>query len=109
MRDPELSYVGAKNSALCKFCVTLPDKLNPKDKDKTLYCNCVAWLGLAETINTYTKKGQEILIEGRLSCSKYEKDGVKRTDWFVTAESFEFCGNKPKEKTEEEPEFEIPF
>ena len=106
-RDPEISYVGAKSTALCKFTLAIPDKLAPKDKTKTIWLNCVAWAGVAETISKYTLKGQEVLIEGRLSCSKYEKDGVKRTDWFVTVENFEFCsGSKPKEP---EPEFEVPF
>ena len=69
----------------------------------------MAWSGIAETISKYTLKGQEVLIEGRLSCSKYEKDGVKRTDWFVTVENFEFCGSKVTMKDEPEPEFEVPF
>ena len=106
-RDPEISYVGAKSTALCKFRLAIPDKLAPKDKTKTLWLNCVAWSGIAETISKYVLKGQEVLIEGRLSCSKYEKDGMKRTDWFVTVENFDFCSaSKPKES---EPEFEVPF
>ena len=106
-RDPEISYVGAKSTALCKFTLAIPDKLAPKDKTKTLWLNCVAWSGIAETISKYVLKGQEVLIEGRLSCSKYEKDGVKRMDWFVTVENFEFCsGSKPKEPEEE---LNIPF
>ena len=108
-RDPEISYVGAKNTALCKFQLVIPDKLAPKDREKTLWLNCTAWGGIAEVISKHVTKGQEILIVGRISFSRWEKDGQKRMDLFITVEEFEFCGNKPKEKTEEEPEFEIPF
>jgi single-strand DNA-binding protein len=107
--DPELKYVGAKNTALCTFTLTIPDKLDPKNREKILWLKVVAWAGLAETISKYTVKGQDILIKGRLSFSKYEKDGVKRTDWFVTAEEFEFCGSKPKTKEEAEPDYDVPF
>lgn len=75
-RDPEIRYVGS-GAAVTKF--TLAVNRRSKQGEETDFIDCVAWDKLAETCNTYLKKGSSCLVEGRLSIRSYEtKEGEKR-------------------------------
>ncbi len=75
-RDPEIRYVGS-GAAVTKF--TLAVNRRSKQQEETDFIDIVAWDKLAETCNTYLKKGMSCLVEGRLSIRSYEtKDGEKR-------------------------------
>ena len=75
-RDPEIRYVGT-GAAVTKF--TLAVNRRSKERDEVDYIDIVAWEKLAETCNTYLKKGASCLVEGRLSIRPYEmKEGEKR-------------------------------
>ena len=75
-RDPEIRYVGS-GAAVTKF--TLAVNRRSKQQEETDYIDCVAWDKLAETCNTYLKKGMSCLVDGRLSIRSYEtKEGDKR-------------------------------
>lgn len=76
VRDPEIRYVGS-GAAVTKF--TLAVNRRAKQQDETDFIDIVAWDKLAETCNTYLKKGMSVLVEGRLSIRSYEtKEGEKR-------------------------------
>ena len=76
VRDPEIRYVGS-GAAVTKF--TLAINRRSKQQEETDYVDCVAWDKLAETCNTYLKKGMSCLVDGRLSIRSYEtKEGDKR-------------------------------
>ena len=67
-RDPEIRYVNS-GSAVTKFRIAVnPNKRDAKPED-TMYVDIVAWERLAETCNTYLKKGSPVLVEGRLKRS----------------------------------------
>ena len=76
VRDPEIRYINS-GAAVCKF--TLAVNRRSKQQDETDFIDCVAWDKLAETCNTYLKKGMSCLVDGRLSIRSYEtKEGEKR-------------------------------
>ncbi len=76
VRDPEIRYVGS-GAAVTKF--TLAVNRRSKQAEETDFIDIVAWDKLAETCNTYLKKGSSCLVEGRLSIRSYEtKEGEKR-------------------------------
>jgi single-strand DNA-binding protein len=76
VRDPEIRYVGS-GAAVTKF--TLAVNRRAKQQEETDFIDIVAWDKLAETCNTYLKKGMSVLVEGRLSIRSYEtKEGEKR-------------------------------
>ena len=104
VRDPELKTV--KEMSLCEFSLAVPDRLDPKNKEKVYFANCIAWKKLADIIAQYCVKGQEIIITGRNTSTKYQKDGATHYSHKIVCDSMEFCGSKPKEP---EPEFEVPF
>jgi single-strand DNA-binding protein len=79
-RDPEIRYVQS-GSAVTKFAIAVNRRT--KGGDETTYVDIVAWdngnFKLAETCNTYLKKGMSVLVEGRLVIRSYDdKDGNKR-------------------------------
>jgi single-strand DNA-binding protein len=76
VRDPEIRYINS-GAPVTKF--TLAVNRRAKQQDETDYIDCVAWDKLAETCNTYLKKGMSVLVDGRLSIRSYEtKEGEKR-------------------------------
>ena len=76
VRDPEIRYINS-GAAVTKF--TLAVNRRSKQQEETDFIDCVAWDKLAETCNTYLKKGMCVLVDGRLSIRSYEtKEGEKR-------------------------------
>lgn len=106
VRDPATKNVGAKNTLVCEFTLAVPDKRDPKNKDKVYYAECVAWDKLAEIISKYCVKGQEILIVGRNATEKWTKDGVEHRKTRIVCDEMEFCGSKAQEQKPPEPEEE---
>ena len=93
VRDPELKTAGS-GIELCKFTVAV-DRRKMKDKEQqTDFFDCTAFGNTGAAIAKYITKGREILVEGRMESSKTDKDGVKRTWWGGTVDTFEFCGSR---------------
>src|ERR1700735_2696201 len=70
-RDPEIRYVNS-GSAVTKFRIAVnPNKRDAKPED-TMYVDIVAWERLAETCNTYLKKGSPGLGEGAPAIRSYD-------------------------------------
>ena len=87
-RDPELKYTtGGKAYANLTLAVQ-------KTKDEAEFIDCVAWEKTAENIAEYFRKGNRILIQGRLSVSSYDQNGEKRKFTRVLANTFEFIDSK---------------
>ena len=96
-RDPEMNYTPS-GVAVTKFslAVSRTYKTNSGEKrDETEWFNVVAWNKLAETCNTYLRKGNKVYIEGRLTQRKYtDKNGVERTAVDVVANEMEMLTPK---------------
>jgi len=69
-KDPEIKY-GA--SAFCTFSLATTEKWTDKnsreEKKETEWHNCIAFGKTAELIHTYTKKGSQVYVEGRIKSS----------------------------------------
>ena len=83
-RDPELKYTSG-GKAYTSFTLAVQ-----KTKDDAEFIDCIAWEKTAETIAEYFRKGNRILVQGRLSVSNYEQNGEKRKMTRVVVNSFEF-------------------
>jgi single-strand DNA-binding protein len=93
-RMDDLRYTQS-GTAVISFSVAV-DRRFSKEKEAD-FINVTAWQKTAEFIAQYFAKGQEILINGRLQVSSYDKDGEKRYKTEVIAENVEFCGSKKQE------------
>ena len=59
------------------------------------FFNCTAWRGTAEFISNYFKKGQEIVVDGKMSTRDWtDNEGNNRTVLELTVETAHFCGSK---------------
>ena len=87
-RDPELKYT-SNGKAYTTFTLAVQ-----KTKDEAEFIDCIVWEKTAETIAEYFRKGNRILIQGRLSVSSYEQNGEKRKSTKVQVFSFEFIDSK---------------
>jgi single-strand DNA-binding protein len=93
-RMDDLRYTQS-GTAVISFSVAV-DRRFSKEKEAD-FINVTAWQKTAEFIAQYFTKGQEILINGRLQVSSYDKDGEKRYKTEVIADNVEFCGSKKQE------------
>lgn len=98
-KDLELKKTASGKSVL-SFSIATNYKF--KDTETTEFHNIVAWHKLAELIEKYLGKGDEVYIEGRIQTRSYEKDGKKVYRTEIVAEQMQF-GQKKKgsEKTGE--------
>ena len=108
-QDPVTTYLDS-GVAVSKFSVATSESYTNKNGEKitnTEWHNCVAWRKLAENIEKYVKKGQQLYLEGKLTHRSYEdKDGVKKYITEVVVYTIKFLGGK-KEKTESSNTVEV--
>lgn len=72
-------------------------------KPQADFIDCVAFNKTAETIGNYFKKGDRILIEGRIQTNSYEnKEGKKVKTTNVVINNFEFV-EAPSKKQDTKP------
>lgn len=99
-RDIELKK-GKNDNIYGIFSLAINRKEN---KEQTDFINCVAFGKLAETIKTYTEKGNRIIVTGSLHLDNYTaQDGTTKTSCNVIVDDFYFVDFKQKEKTTENP------
>lgn len=91
--DPEMRSTNAGQN-VCSFRIATNRVWNDKNGQKqqqTEYHNIVAWGKQAETISTYLRKGNMVMVEGRLQTRSWEDNsGNKRYTTEIVAESFQF-------------------
>jgi single-strand DNA-binding protein len=84
-KDPELSY-STTGTAYSRFSLATTDRVKDKSGEwtnKTEWHNITIFGKTAETFSKLIKKGSKIFIEGKLTNSEYEKDGVKRNSYSI--------------------------
>jgi len=96
-RDPEMSYTPS-GTAVTKFSLAVNRVTKSATGDRqeeTEWFNIVAWNRLAETCNTYLRKGSKVFVDGRLSLRKYtDKNNVERTSVEVILNDMEMLSPK---------------
>ncbi len=104
VRDPEIRYIPS-GAGVTKFRIAVnPNKRDPKPED-TLFVDIVAWEKLAETCNTYLKKGMSCLVEGRLSIRQYDdKEGNKRQATEIVINTMQMLGSRQDRQQQEASE-----
>ena len=80
----------------------------------TDFFKCIAWGNLAKTIHTYTSKGSQIAIEGRVENRTYQvQDGTNRYVTEVVVEGMQLLDGKKNNPTTEQEEIvqsdDLPF
>jgi len=105
--EPDFT-VTASGISRCKLRIACNERRKNQDNTwsdgETSFFDVVLWRGLAEAAGDAFKKGQPILVVGKVRVSKYEdKNGVERTAVEITADEIAAVvkANKAKETTPE--------
>jgi single-strand DNA-binding protein len=70
-------------------------------QEETQWHNIIAWGKLAEILEKYTKKGSEIMIEGKIVYRSWEtNEGVKKYITEIETLDIRLMGGNPKAQTE---------
>jgi len=86
-RDPELTTTQS-GVEMCKYTVAVDEQKGKNGDKKTNFFSCVAFNQGAAFVNKYFKKGDGIIVHGRMESNKSEKDG--RIYWTLVAEKHDF-------------------
>lgn len=96
-RDPEMSYT-PDGIPVTKFSLAVSRNMKSatgERQEETEWFNIVAWRKLAETCNSYLRKGNKVYVEGRLSTRKYnDREGIQRTSVEVIMSDMEMLTPK---------------
>ena len=91
-RDPELRFTNA-GIPVCSFGLAV-NRVRSRSEEVDFF-DVSAWRELGQTIADYKKKGDPILVEGRLQYRTWEaQDGSKRSKVDVVADNVQFLGRR---------------
>jgi single-strand DNA-binding protein len=130
-RDPEMRYTPS-GQAVTSFSVAVNESYTSANGEKvkrTIWFRVTAWGKQAEICNQYLKKGQQVLVDGRMSADPNtggpkvwtKQDGTAGASFEITAATVRFlstradgeggpvAGGGGMEMAELPPEDDIPF
>jgi single-strand DNA-binding protein len=91
-RDPELRFTN-DGIPVCSFGLAV-NRVRSRSEEVDFF-DISAWRELGETIANYKKKGDPILLEGRLQYRTWEaQDGSKRSKVDVVADNIQFLSGR---------------
>ena len=91
-RDPELKALPS-GSKVCSFGVATNRIYKDKDgnrQEAVEYHNITVFSKLAELAGQYLKKGQQVLVEGRIQTRSWESNGEKKSRTEIVADNIQF-------------------
>lgn len=104
-KDPELKALPS-GMKVCSFGVatnrTWKDN-NGQKQESAEFHNIIVFGKQAENTAQYMKKGNQIMIEGRIQTRSWEKDGEKKYRTEIVAENIQF-GSKRETELKQEPQ-----
>ena len=101
--DVELKSYGDKSVAIIKIAS------NERNKEETDFFDCKAFGKLGENIAKYKKKGDQLLVFGKMHQYRYQKqDGTNASGWELLIDEAEFIGGQKQAPTQSKAENTIP-
>ncbi len=98
---PETKTVGEdRKLSTFTLAVNRPYK-DQNGKSVADFFHVVSWGKLAEVIGEYVKKGEDILVDGRIQSRSYEQNSETKWITEIVAENFTFLRHKSGQKKEE--------
>lgn len=91
-RNPDVRSIPGSGTTVARTGLAVNHKF--KDKEEVMFIDITAFGRSAEVMGEWVTKGSPILVDGRLSMSTWEQDGVKKTRHEVIVESFKMLGSR---------------
>lgn len=97
-RDPELRYLPS-GTAVCNLNVAVneywTDRQTNERREKTTWYRVAVWGQQAETVNTYLKKGSQVLVTGTVEARAYmDNSGQPAASLELRARDIKFAGGR---------------
>lgn len=101
-RDPEVRYTQNTNLTVANFSIAVNRRFKREGDTETAdFFNVVAWNKTGEFVGKYLKKGQQVIVSGRLQNRNWtDQQGVKHYATDVIAEEVEFADSKKNSDSE---------
>lgn len=98
-RDAEIRYSSGNDPmAIARYTMAVDRRMAKDGQQAADFISCVSFGKAGEFMERFGKKGQKLLIEGRIRTGSYtNKDGRKVYTTEVVTESIEFAESKGKE------------
>lgn len=98
-RDPEIKVIQGSGAKSARFSLAVnrewKDKATGAKKADVDYLTCQAWGPLADMIEKWVKKGQGLIVDGRIHAYKYtDKNGVDKYATDIIVESLNMVGGR---------------
>lgn len=81
--DPELRFLGSGVPVASFTVASTPREKNRQtdqwEDGEALFVRCSAWREMGENVTNSLRKGDRVIVQGRLQSRSYEKDGQQRT------------------------------
>ena len=108
-RDPELRTTQSGVS-VASFTVAVDRDFTDQSGERGVdFIDCVAWRQGAEFVSRYFRKGQLIVVDGRLQSRKWEdRDGNRRTSWEVLTDHTYFGESKREDRNDSYGGYQAP-
>ncbi len=114
--DPDVRYT-PNGAEVAQFRIAVNRSYKLKDKsdwqEETFFVTIVTWSWLAEKVEKNFKKGDAVIVEGRLNIRTYEVDGTKKWITEIIANDVKFPPrNKRKDvngSSSDNSEPDVPF
>ena len=105
-RDPELRFT-QNGVPVCNFPIAV-NRVRSKKSEAVDFFNVSCWRELGETVANHKKKGDPILVEGRLQYRTWQApDGTKRSAVEVVADRVQFLSRAQNPQAEKNPQAEV--
>ena len=100
-KDPEVRYT-QNNMPVANFSIAVNRRFaKENDEVKADFFNVIAWNKTGEFVGKYFKKGQQVIVSGRLQNRNWtDQQGVKHYATDVIAEEVEFADSKKNSDSE---------
>ena len=101
-RDPEVRYTQNTNLTVANFSIAVNRRFKREGDTETAdFFNVIAWNKTGEFVGKYFKKGQQVIVSGRLQNRNWtDQQGVKHYATDVIAEEVEFADSKKNSDSE---------
>lgn len=100
-KDPELRYTN-NNTPVCSFSLAVNRRFSkPGEEKQADFINIVAWDKHGEFCSKYFKKGQQVVVVGRIQTRTWDDEkGVRRYATEVVSEEAYFADSKRDTESE---------
>lgn len=100
-RDPETRVTQDGQTTITRFSIAVD-----RNREEADFLNVTTFGKTAEFAEKYLRKGQKVIVEGRIRAEQYtDRDGQKKTSFYIIGDRLEPCEKKQTEPEKEQTGF----